>query len=745
MECPDANGNFVPVKPEPLSEYVNLKPETDNYFGGVGYTHYPVGTLIKAADSPDVYLVASDSEAMRIPDWLTFTTHRFFYEPGRPNQRIVTVSKETLDCYHKSVGNTRPGGDYALVACADGDYVIFSESASPFLRRKVPFSSTSDQRYAPLVKSWGLGIADRRNGSTVECSSSAVMEEASNNDFWVVTATTYRGDDVQQWSPVTKALHMSRFAAGKPFMPLLFGSYDLVIQIPNGTMGFFVSDQDLTSSFQPIDTFSCPEATSQGSGGGISGAGGQACHDTSQRACWDKTSFVTCTEVSLGVFRWSATNLCGDGWECTRPDGQCTRIWTGCEPETHECYSPTYQATCAYNPNTGLYGVALTECGAGYECIAPSTQCAPKAPDPNADPPHTIRCVNHEYTYSMFVTGPVQNGLWSTVSGQMAYLEYGSNSDGWSAYDPSIGSKPSSLWVGDADAQGNPYAHELVMKGGVDQLNLFLYSPDTTSQGWFNLDWSIWTVTGDCWQDGSLIRHTPIPPPSGTITCAQVGQVMKYSIDGPTQMLLVSGSVVGPEEIQYGSNSDGWTTPTTGKITTPWNGTYHHEMSLPAYVDGLNFYLNGPNGGRWFDLTDGDYDGDQWTVAGDCWKSGGTITHAGISASKTIDCQVDGSTMTVTVVGDVTSGIYGSAPTGNPTYLEYGSDYDGWGAYTASKPLASWYASTQIYTLRLNSGVQGFNLFLYDPATGGQPNNWFDLSQWTVTGACYKSGTSISH
>jgi hypothetical protein len=650
-ECPGAHLHFKFVCdgsatiPEPMSGMTGLEAWTGGLYRSEGYTHFPVGTLIQVPGRPEIYLVSGDDEVMHIPDWFTFTSHRFFYEPDRPSQRVVTVSQTALDCYNIVTGNSS-WAEYELIDCNGTEYVLFRENGGGFVRHQVPFNPVVDLRYDPLLRSWGLDYSDLRDGTTNECNPSAptgatltmrpgtIVEEASENDFWVITDDSYRGDDVNRWFPSVRAESMCRYVDcpaepdedDEPFMPLVFGSYGLVIMIPDDTISAFV-DTVSSAEFDIFDALSCPAASCSSGGGGASRAGSQPCNDTSQRACVNGTDYIYCEEVSVGVFEWSQPWPCGEGWECTNSEGQCTRVSDDCTPGSTICHGTTHDATCYLDPDTGLTIYVPFECPAGYECVEPNTECTEAPPGPNADPPHTIRCVNHDYTYSMFVTGPIQNGLWGTVSGQDVYLEYGSNSDGWSSYVPGAGSKPYSTWVGDADGLGNPYVHELAMNGNTDEINLFLYSPDSGEQEWFNLDWGIWTVTGDCHQEGTSIRHDPLPPPSGTITCTQEGGDMRYEFDGPMQMLLVNGAAAGPVEIQYGSNTDGWTVPTSGKTTAPWNGTYHHEIVLPTTVNGLNFYLHGSGGGRWFDLVDADWDGDQWTVTGDCWNDGGLIRH----------------------------------------------------------------------------------------------------------------------
>jgi len=729
---------------------------TGTVFHGDTYTHQPVGTLLQVAGKPEIYLVTAKDQVLHIPDWTTFVAHRFFYDSSKPTQRVVTITQSALDCYRNIQGNL-PWQQSKLMTCSGSNlYALFRDDTRA-IKRRIPFAQTSD-RYAPLVKSWGFRTNELVAGTTSECAAAtgtdlkmrpgAVVELASDNDFYVITTDAYASDDVGAPAPATSAYRLNRFVSGDPFMPILYGTYGVVLQIPDGSLPDFVTNAQSGPVYDQLSAWACPTANcSQPNscptgGGGSSGAGSPTC-TLGQRSCSGTNDFVVCeADPFTGAPTWHKWP-CGTGWECVSSNGMCTQKVSTCTSGQRVCLSNSQFADCQTDAATGTNYWHPWLCGAGMECVNSNGQCSPIPY--TGDPPHTIRCDNHAYTYTMHVTGPIKNGLVSSVTGSKVYLEYGSDSDGWANYVPSLSSKPYSLWVADTDSSGYPISHDLVMRGDVDHINLDLYSPDSGQTGWFNLTNSTWNVTGDCWKEGTSIRHNPLTPPTGTITCTQTGAVMKYAFDGPMQMLLAGGSVSGPTEIQYGSNSDGWTVPSSGKIVSPWNGSYHHEISLPVSVNGLNFYLNGAGGGKWFDLLDSDYDGDKWTAAGACTITGGLVTHADVAPSKTIDCKVNGPIMTVNVVGDVTSGIFGAAPSVNPTYLEYGSDTDGWSAYTADKPMATWSPGTQLYPLQMSSSVQNLNFFLYAPSTGSQPNNWFDLSKWTVTGDCWKDGGGIKH
>ncbi len=345
------------------------------------------------------------------------------------------------------------------------------------------------------------------------------------------------------------------------------------------------------------------------------------------------------------------------------------------------------------------------------------------------------------------ITGPIQDGLFAPVTGATVYLEYGSNTDGW---DPYTSGKPKKTWTTDTVTNGDPVTYSMYVGANVDEMNFFLYEPATGDQEWFDL--SQWTASGDCYHDGGLIYRLDLsyPPAEGEITCTLTEDDLIVDITGPVQALLVEPYVANPDEIQYGSNTDGWTVPySSGKPAEPWTGAWTHTIVLDPDTYNFNFYLSDVDGvgGEWFDLVDGDYDGDAWTVNGDCWEDGGTITHdpPPVTPVGTITCDEVGADLHVTISGDIPAGIFGVAPTGSGKYLEYGSNAPtpAWTGYTSGKPKKTWVPTTTSYTLILGGNVNEMNWFLYKSTTG--QINWFDLSKWTVTGDCWEDGGLIRH
>ena len=361
--------------------------------------------------------------------------------------------------------------------------------------------------------------------------------------------------------------------------------------------------------------------------------------------------------------------------------------------------------------------------------------------------PNTIFCSVGPVDTLIEITGPIQDGLFAPVTGSTVYLEYGSNTDGW---DPYTAGKPKKAWTTDTMANGDPKTYSMYVGGNVDEINFFMYEPATSDLEWFDL--SQWRVVGDCYEDGGLIYRLGMsyPTAEGEITCTLTEDDLIVDITGPVEELLVESYVATPDEIQYGSDTDGWTVPySSGKPAEPWTGAWTHTIVLDPDIYDFNFYLSDVDGvgGEWFDLVDGDGDGDAWTVNGDCWEDGGTITHDPPPSTivGTITCDEIGADIHVTISGDIPAGIFGTAPTGSNKYLEYGSNAPtpGWVGYTSGKPKKTWTPTQTSYTLILGTNVNEMNWFLYKSTTG--QTNWFDLSKWTVGGDCWQSGGLIYH
>lgn len=805
VHCPSAGNPSVyePIKPEPLQGYSNfgdvqaidLPANAYRVVIGVasgkeGFTHFPVGTLVKRIGYPEIYLVCSESQVCHVKDWPAFVSRRFWLDSNDPMARVTEIATDPRSCYGQGP-DIVVDQQSKLIICAADEYHLTYDSAFA-VKRKVPYLAADPAR-AKLLASWGYRTGEAVAGTTSECNSytgpnlefrpGVLLERASDDSFLVAVPESgaYHADDIER-APGTifKSVARQELVGSNKVMLAyqIFRGFKGSLQVPDTSIPY--------GPYAPY-TYAVASACSSGSAGGSGGGAtcGDDCIPNAVGCQQSGTGPTSCQIGSDGCYHWATTSSCASGYACN--DGICQAAMTSaCAYGSVTCLDSHSPATCQYDGTHGVnywyswmncdsqstcnstFGQCLcikdqkrckdastletcqlmpgadwnywndVACAGGWQCL--SGACVPT--QTTIDPPHTIRCENRDGTFTMHVTGPIQNGLWGPVTGNKIYLEYGADTDGWASYAPGSTGKPFVQWTGDTGGSGQSYRYDLEMRGNADKMNLFLYSPDSGQQGWFNLDWGIWSIRGNCWQDSSGLRHIPLPPSTGTITCTQNGAVMTYAFDGPIEALLGGGAVGSPQQIQYGSNSDGWTVPTSGKITAPWNGTYHHEVSLPVSVNSLNFYLNGSGGGRWFDLVDSDYDGDKWTVGGACWNDSGLIAHT-MPPKGTINCAVNGSTMTVTVTGDIPYGLHAFVPGGSPVYLEYGSDTDGWGAYASGKPKAAWSSTTTSYALSLGANVQNMNFFLYGPSSGQV--SWFDLDDWNVTGACWRDGGGIKH
>lgn len=411
----------------------------------------------------------------------------------------------------------------------------------------------------------------------------------------------------------------------------------------------------------------------------------------------------------------------------TRQDFLCGSLRLNTSTSTITPYIDTTLATCNISvptPPTGGCYVA-----------------GPSVPDGNStggagSSKMIIDCRVGPTDTTVFVTGPIQGGVFSTMYQDDVFVEYGSDTDGWAPY---TSGKPKNTWMGDWITSEVPRTYMFTLGANVQNMNFFMYQPSTGAVSWFDLD--KWAITGDCWRDGGGIRHYVPPTATKTLACAVNGPDMTVTLTGPiNQGIFGNPPSDNPTYIEYGSDTDGWGPYTTGKPKATWMSNFsNHTLIVSSSVQNFNFFMYGPSSGQvsWFDLN-------QWNITGDCWRDQGGIRHSmPPTTPKYIDCQVSGPDMTVTLTGPINQGIFGTPPTDNPTYIEYGSDSDGWGPYTTGKPKATWFNWLNAHTFILSASVQNMNFFMYGP-TSGQVS-WFDLNQWTITGRCWRDGGGIRH
>ena len=107
-----------------------------------------------------------------------------------------------------------------------------------------------------------------------------------------------------------------------------------------------------------------------------------------------------------------------------------------------------------------------------------------------------ISCEAHDGLVTYKISGPMRYGLVSSAPEGKVFLEYGAT-DGWNPY---LEGKPKVEWSPEMDTI------ELTTGAWVNDLNFFLYGPDSGQVVWFELD--RWTVDGDCVREsGKDIAH----------------------------------------------------------------------------------------------------------------------------------------------------------------------------------------------------------------------------------------------
>lgn len=619
--------NGASTKPEPLSGYVNLA--AGQVYRADGYVHYPVGTIVKVADQPELYLVMSDSQLMHIPDWGTYVAHHLFYDASYPLERVVTISQETLGCYNVIEGPGLQTQSKLMVCNGSQIYVLFNDGVNA-TKRQVPFVQ-SDSRYAPLIKSWGFRMNELVAGSTSECGSYAgstlkmrpgtVVEEASDNDFWVVTADSYQASDASTQAPTTYARRLYRNENGQPFMPVLYGNYKVIVQIPDGSVGVYVDQVQSGTSFGSQEAQVC-STSSGGQGGGSSSmtidcqVSGTAMNVTVTGPIQEGV-YTQVTDPGTYLEYGSDT----DGWGAYT-SGKPSTEWTGDWVSTGipRAYSLTLDSSVQnmnfflYNPSSGQQGwFNLDDWTVTGDCWRDGGGIRHTTPPPVTG---SISCTLDSSNLAVYINGPVESLLvYGSVLNPTKIL-YGSDTDGWVV--PYSSGKAFATWNGSD-------SYVLYLPPNVYNFNMYL--TDGSTGKWFDLndadgDGDSWTVGGACWKNGGVITHAP--PPKGTINCVENGADMTVTVTGNIPYGIFGSVPSGsPVYLEYGSDTDGWSPYTTGKPKATWSSsTTSYSLILGSSVQNMNFFLYSPSSGQtsWFNL-------DSWDVIGDCWRNGGGILH----------------------------------------------------------------------------------------------------------------------
>lgn len=358
----------------------------------------------------------------------------------------------------------------------------------------------------------------------------------------------------------------------------------------------------------------------------------------------------------------------------------------------------------------------------------------------------TISCQKTSSALNVSITGPIQAGVFTSLTGSQIWLEYGSETDGWQPY--SSGSKPRVQWTTDWADVNLPTTYTLALPPNTDNFNFFLYAPINSAMSWFNLD--LWTTSGSCYRSGGGIRQgtTSSPPPPGvmgTLTCKNGSAGMVISVDGDVAAGVFGGAPSdGDVRLEYGSITDGWLPYVSGKPFSQWYSWQRsYSLTLGSNVDGFNFMLYGTStqAQRWFDLS-------KWQIVGDCKLGSGAVYRNVPPPSNvplSISCSWSGPDLTYTINGRIQDGLVSTAPSCSTSMLlEYGSDTDGWGLYSSGKPYGYFHPELTQHQLTIGGSRQSVNFVLYCPSNGA--SSWFKLDAWTVGGSCYRtSGQNIKH
>jgi hypothetical protein len=458
MRGDGSSGPFQAVVPEPLSGHIGLHDGGRRVYGAVGsHGNLPVGSIIKAHDAPEIYVVCGEMRICHIADWEAFTTRRFFHDAISPLDRVVTVSSETLSCYQE--GETVDGPSVrALIDCAGDDWLFISENGSS-IRRRVPFDKDADRAsYDALVRSWGFSREERRAGSLGECVArnggdlrlrdGTLIELASDNDFYVVTSDRW-GSEAEHRTDAGFVRRVHRHVDGTPFMPYLYRGYEQVLFVP------------------------------------------------------DDAVFTMTAGMRHGenVFGPGEAAMCSYGPDRTggdEPDHEGTE-----GPPSDEDTDPPDEDTDEPDPSDDPHSCVPDTDQDGDD----ETSEDPPPPDPSSDaPPHTIMCVRTPDALVVRIHGPILDGLHEGTVSDPLMLQYGSNHPyEWDLPYPLSSSRAMTPWEGD------DVVHELSLPPDTDGFNLFVTGDD--GGRWFDLDTQdgdplAWEVGGDCRRDGTLILTT---------------------------------------------------------------------------------------------------------------------------------------------------------------------------------------------------------------------------------------------
>jgi hypothetical protein len=631
-----SDGSYKPVLAEPLSGYTDMQSQVGHVIGNK-LPNLPVGSLVKGADSPAIYLVCGEQRLCHYADIDAFRSRRPWHYGSYETAQVVNVSDGAIGCYSQS-GEIAGKAQMKLVSCGASAYLTMSSSGTT--RRRVPYSLTSVNA-GVLLKSWGFNPSEAVAGQA-ECQyplqddltlrPGTLIALASDNDFFVVTSPFYDGG-LGHAGAMINVRRIKRFETvggkkGQPFAPLLYGSYRNVLMIPDEA-AFTMTAGKLGGApdYGPLEASMCINTSFKGGSGGddastlvdpvpTTPSGLCTWHD--HRCTADLSASQTCTmnfegDTQLGT-EWM-TNPCSASEVCEPASGRCVAKPTAPEPVVPETTTPT-----------------------------------PTVPEAwPTDAPHTVRCRVAADGLEVRVTGPATDALMARPTTPTS-LQYGSDADGWTV--PYQSGKSKATWSGDSAAM------VLKLPATATHFNLYVEdASDASRDSWFDLNQrgdgtASWSVTGDCHLGvreilrgaAAAVETTPVPTsdpittapsvtpqavptadPPHTIRCAATDGGLRVMVTGPILGSGLMADPTAPSALMWGSDTvGGWSVPyqdgSGGRTLTPWQGDgQRHELLMPPGTNRFNLYVaDAANSGQnsWFRLKAAD--GSPWTITGDC-------------------------------------------------------------------------------------------------------------------------------
>lgn len=560
------DGPFEPVLPEPMSGYTDFHAHGRRVYGvDIAYPNLPVGTVVRARDRPEIYVVCGDMEKCHIEDWQAFATRRFFYDARDPTAQIVNLPEAALGCYAE--GPPIQGVSVrALIRCGDGDHLYLSESGA-VVRRRIPFDRTAQNyAYDAVLRSWGFSRYDWRDGSYAECHARAgddlrlrdgtLIELPSDDDFYVVTADRFE-NEADQRGMHGYVRRIRREQSGVPFLPALYRTYNNVLMVLGDAVYTMTSGMVHGGNVFDAEAAADCRYGTIASGGGTEDppvVGGDPPH-TIRCAAWPDALHLRITGPVLDALIATPSAPVAieygsdtDGWSVPYAIGEkASAAWNGDGDHTMSLPPWTdrfnlYVVDSTYATRDSWFDLdasmdgfvpwsVVGDCRREGSLIVrgvgpPGTDDdGPPSPttgleDPSdglladtdasvtADGPgaHTIMCIRGAVSLAVVIRGPVLDALHGGTVGDPSSVQYGSNSPYlWDLPYDGQTDRAMAPWEGD----GATYT--LVLPRDADGMNIFLAGRNGGGR-WFDLDGQDgngvpWNVTGDCIRDGTLIRN----------------------------------------------------------------------------------------------------------------------------------------------------------------------------------------------------------------------------------------------